>query len=90
MDTRFEDDMAELHGAGGYLMLCGGRRRLFMEGAAENGVPLAEISALTATEGAIVVHAEGRDVTCPFPEAAAADLEPHVARLNECLAAWAG
>jgi hypothetical protein len=88
MQARFESDMAELHGHGGYLLLCAGRGKVFMEGAAENGVPLAEVSTLSAADGAIVVHAEGRDIGCPFPEATAADLAPHVARLNESLAAW--
>ena len=88
MDARFEDDMAELHGCGGYLMLCAGRGKVFMEGAAENGVPLADVRELAAEDGAIVVRAEGRDIRCPFPEATADDLAAHVARLGACLAAW--
>lgn len=88
MQARFESDMAELHGHGGYLMLCAGRGKAFMESASENGVPLAEVHGFDAVDGAITVRAEGRDVACPFPDAVAADLEPHVERLNACLAAW--
>ena len=88
MEARFEDDMAELHGLGGYLMLCGGRRKAYLQDASENGVPLAEVRELTAEDGAIVLHAVGRDIRCPFPAATAADLVDPVGRLNACLAAW--
>jgi hypothetical protein len=88
LNERFEDDMAEVSGDG-YLMLCQGRQKVFMEGAEESPLLFADVSALRASEGAIVLErSSGGTLNCPFAATSAADLEPVVERLNECLARW--
>jgi|GEM_PF-6660609 len=88
MDERFEDDMAEISGDG-YLMLCQGRQRLFMEGCDASPIDLAAVLGFRASDGAI--HVDGtasQSFTCPFPNATEAELSATVEKLNQCLARW--
>ena len=85
--ARFEDDMAEVSGCG-YLLLCAGRKQVFMEGVARTPVPLADVRGLAATDGAIVVRTAQGDLCCPFDGATAAELGDTVTHLNACLDAW--
>ncbi len=87
LETRFEDDMAEISG-GGYLLLCAGRQRVFMEGAPGGPLPLSDVVSFAASDGALVVQTAGGDVHCPFDAATSDDLGPISERLNACLAAW--
>jgi hypothetical protein len=88
LSERFEDDMAEISGDG-YLMLCQGRQKVFMEGTDASPLKLADVSALRAAAGAILVERSSGDaVRCPFTASSESELQPVVDKLNQCLARW--
>ena len=89
MDARFEDDMIEIAADENYLMLCGGRRMLFLEGAVTIKVALDGIASFAAEGESIVVHAvDGSTHAQPFPSAPEGFIADAVAKLNTATAAW--
>ena len=88
ISERIEDDMVEISGDG-YLMLCQGRGRVFMEGTEASPVDLSTVQELLAGNGKILVEGSAGVIAhCPFPNSSKQDLEPVVQRLNETLLKW--
>ena len=89
VDARFEDDMIEIAADDNYLMLCGGRRMLFLEGAATVKLALDEVASFAADGDAVVVQAaDGSAHAQPFPSAPEGFVADAVAKLNAAAEAW--
>ena len=89
MHTRFEDDLAEIADDGNVLVICAGRKKVFLEGPAVEQHLLADVAGVEAGDGGVVVRmTDGSARSCPLPSGAEDELCALATRLDDCVRAW--
>ena len=87
--SRFESDLAEIADEGHVLVMCAGRKKVFLEGDEVVQLDLADVAVVEAGEAALVLRlADGAARTSALPTASTDEIAALAARLDACARAW--